>query len=74
MYGTRLFSVAARDKGQRAQTGIYDVQFEREKEILYCVSERTLELAAQTGCGISSVELQDPSGCFPVLPIVQNLL
>jgi len=33
-----------------------------------------LEQAVQTGCGASSGDSQDPLGCFPVQPTVENLL
>lgn len=40
-------SAQQRDKGQWAQTVIREVQSEREEELVYSESDRTLEQAAQ---------------------------
>jgi len=47
---------------------------EHEKELLCFEGDRALEQAAQGGGGASSVDIQDPRGCFPVQPTVGNLL
>jgi len=75
--GARIFSGTQwQDNGQRAQTGTQEVPSEREVKVLYFEGHGPLQLAAQTGCGVSfSGETQNLPGHFPVQLIVgRNLL
>ena len=48
--------------------------YKHEKELLYCESDGTLEQAAQRDCDVSSGDIQDLLGHFPVQPTLENLL
>jgi len=45
--------------------GMQEVPY-KHKEELYCEGDRALELAAQRSCGVSSGDIQDPSGWVPL--------
>ena len=72
--GQTLFSGAHRqDKGQRAQTEAQEVPSEHEEELLPSEGDGALEPAAQGGCALSfSRDIQDPPGCGPVQPTVDD--
>lgn len=65
-WGQALFSgVQQQNKGQRAQTGTQKVPSD-----LYCEGDRAMEQSTQNACGVSSQNIQNPLGHFPV----ENLL
>jgi len=60
--------VQQQDKGKQVKTSKQEVPYKYE---IY----RALEQAAQRCCRVSfSGGIQDPLGCFPVQPAVENLL
>jgi len=56
-----------RVKGKNWRTG-------HEKEFPYCEGDIALGLAAQSGCGISSRDIQNPPGHLPVQTAVGRRL
>lgn len=65
--GAGLFGGTQRhDKGQWAQTRTQKAPRESEESLLYCEGDGGLEQAAHRGCGVSSGDIQDLLGCFPV--------
>ena len=47
---------------------------EHEKKLHYFDGDRALEQAAQRGCGVTSGDIQNLPGHFPVQPTPGNLL
>ena len=74
--GTRLFSVVprcrTRGNGHKLEQRKFHVNM--RKKLLYFEGERAVEQAAQTGCGVSSGDIQDLPGCFSGQPAVGKLL
>ena len=62
------------DKELCPQTWPQEVPYKHVEELLYSKGNRALEQVAQRGCGVSSGDIQHPSGCRPVRPIVRYLL
>ena len=58
-----------RANGQKLEYG----KCHNMRKNLFSVSDRALEQVTQRGSGVSfCVDIQDPSGCLPVSPIVGN--
>ena len=68
--GQTLSSGAQRqDKGQRAQTGAWEVPAEHEEELLQSEGDGDLTQAVQGGCAVSfSGDIPDPPGRGAVQP------
>ena len=62
-----LTGAKQQDRRQWAETAAQEIPPEHEEELLYCVTDPTLEQVAQRGCGVSLTgDIQELSGCNPV--------